>query len=167
MAVNVASEVEIQQRYYAESAHKYSEMHDQDDDGHYLALLLLVATIDYFGIKSILDVGSGTGRAVSYVKKKCPGIKIVGIEPVKELREVGYQNGLSREDLVEGDALKLAFRDGEFDMVCEFGMLHHVRNPPSLFFWAVYNASHFLHWSTTVALSTNPALRKSRRPAHR
>jgi SAM-dependent methyltransferase len=129
MSVNVAAEVEIQQRYYAESAHKYSEMHDQDDDGHYLALLLLVATIDYFGIESILDVGSGTGRAVSYVKKKCPGIKIVGIEPVKELREVGYQNGLSREDLVEGDALKLAFRNGEFDMVCEFGMLHHVRNP--------------------------------------
>src|ERR1700721_2539958 len=71
----------------------------------------------------------GAGRAVSYVKKKCAGIKIVGIEPVKELREVGYQNGLSHEDLVEGDALKLAFRDGEFDMVCEFGMLHHVRNP--------------------------------------
>jgi SAM-dependent methyltransferase len=89
----------------------------------------LVATIDHFGIESILDIGSGTGRAVAYVKKKCPGIKIIGIEPVKELREVGYQNGLSKDELIEGDALKLNFRDGEFDMVCEFGMLHHVRSP--------------------------------------
>jgi ubiquinone/menaquinone biosynthesis C-methylase UbiE len=128
MPSKVTAEAEIQQRYYAESAHKYSEMHDQDRDGHYLALALLVATIDYFGIESILDIGSGTGRAVTYVKKKCPGIKIIGLEPVKELREIGYQNGLSHDELIEGDGLKLDFRDGEFDMVCEFGVLHHVRS---------------------------------------
>jgi ubiquinone/menaquinone biosynthesis C-methylase UbiE len=122
-------EAEIQQKYYAENAHKYSEMHDQEKDEHYFALALLVATIDYFGIESILDIGSGTGRAVTYLKKKCPGVKVIGIEPVEELRRIGYRNGLSQEELIEGDALKLNFRDGEFDMVCEFGMLHHIRSP--------------------------------------
>jgi ubiquinone/menaquinone biosynthesis C-methylase UbiE len=122
-------EAEIQQKYYAENAHKYSEMHDQEKDEHYFALALLVATIDYFGIESILDIGSGTGRAVTYLKKKCPGVKVIGIEPVEELRRIGYRNGLSQEELIEGDALKLNFREGEFDMVCEFGMLHHIRSP--------------------------------------
>ncbi len=42
---------------------------------------------------------------------------------------MGYQNGLSREDLKEGNALNLDFQDGEFDMVCEFGVLHHVKSP--------------------------------------
>jgi ubiquinone/menaquinone biosynthesis C-methylase UbiE len=129
MPSKTTSEAEIQQKYYAEGAHKYSEMHVQEKDEHYLALALLVATIDYFEIGSILDIGSGTGRAVSYVKQKCPGIKIIGIEPVEELRRIGYQNGLSQEELVEGNALKLDFRDGEFDMVCEFGVLHHIRTP--------------------------------------
>jgi ubiquinone/menaquinone biosynthesis C-methylase UbiE len=122
-------EAEIQQKYYAENAHKYSEMHDQEKDEHYFALALLVATIDYFGIESILDIGSGTGRAVTYLKKKCPGVKVIGIEPVEELRRIGYRNGLSQEELIEGDALKLNFREGEFDLVCEFGMLHHIRSP--------------------------------------
>jgi SAM-dependent methyltransferase len=129
MAPNIASEAEIQQKYYAESAHKYNEMHTQEGGEHYFALSLLVATIEHFGIESILDLGSGTGRAVAYIKRKCPQIKIVGIEPVKELREIGYQNGISRDELVEGDALKLDFSDGEFDMVCEFGVLHHVKTP--------------------------------------
>jgi ubiquinone/menaquinone biosynthesis C-methylase UbiE len=129
MPSKTISEAEIQREYYAESAHKYSEMHDQEKDDHYFALTLLVATLEYFGIESILDIGSGTGRAVEYVKKKCPGIRIIGIEPVKELRQIGYQNGLSHDELIDGDALKLDFRDGEFDMVCEFGVLHHVRSP--------------------------------------
>jgi len=53
-------------------------------------------------IGSILDIGSGTGRAIRYIKKLRPELRIVGIEPVKELREVGYSHGLSEEDLVDG-----------------------------------------------------------------
>ena len=129
MPSDMASEVEIQQKYYAESAHKYNEMHDGEEGEHYFALAMLVAMVNFFGIESILDLGSGTGRAIAYVKMNCPGVKIVGVEPVKELREIGYRNGISPEELIEGNALKLPFRDGEFDMVCEFGVLHHVKTP--------------------------------------
>jgi ubiquinone/menaquinone biosynthesis C-methylase UbiE len=129
MPSKATTDVEIQQKYYAESAHIYNEMHDQEKGEHYIALGLLAAMIDYFGIRSILDIGSGTGRAVAHLKKNCPGVRIVGVEPVKELREIGYQNGLSRDELIDGDALKLNFRDGEFDAVCEFGVLHHIKTP--------------------------------------
>ncbi len=33
------------------------------------------------------------------------------------------------EELIEGDATNLKFNDQQFDLVCAFGMLHHVRKP--------------------------------------
>jgi ubiquinone/menaquinone biosynthesis C-methylase UbiE len=104
-------------------------MHVNKRDGHFFALAFLVATLDHLDISSILDIGSGTGRAIQFIKERRPDIRIVGIEPVEELRRQGYARGLSENDLVEGDANRLIFQSSEFDLVCEFGMLHHVRRP--------------------------------------
>jgi SAM-dependent methyltransferase len=128
--LNQAAEVDIQRKYYAATAHRYYDMHNSHyTDEHYFALSLLLGSLDYFGIRSILDVGAGIGRAVAYLKTKRPDLKIVGVEPVEELRQIGRQHGIPNEDLIDGDALNLHFRDGEFDMVCEFGVLHHIRTP--------------------------------------
>jgi len=54
-------------------------------------------------------------------------LRVVGIEPVKEFRQVGYDKGLTESELIDGDATKLQFSDGEFDLVCEFGVLHHIK----------------------------------------
>jgi ubiquinone/menaquinone biosynthesis C-methylase UbiE len=121
-------ELDIQRRYYAETASKYDEWHLNPQGEHYFALSFLVGVVDYLQIESILDVGSGTGRAIAYVKQKKPNIRVVGIEPVRELREIGYQKGLSKNELIDGDATGISFRDGEFDLLCEFGVLHHIRN---------------------------------------
>lgn len=129
MQVNTVSEAEIQRRYYAETSHKYNEMHVDSKGEHEFALALLSATIDHLEAKSVLDLGSGTGRAIAFLKQKHPRLKVVGLEPVKELREVGYQNGISREELIDGSGLELPFGEGEFDIVCEFGVLHHVKTP--------------------------------------
>jgi SAM-dependent methyltransferase len=67
-----------------------------------------------------------------YLKQRRPDIRVIGVEPVEELRNVGYANGLSRIDLIEGDATQLQFEDNQFDIVCEFGMLHHVRRPETV-----------------------------------
>jgi SAM-dependent methyltransferase len=53
----------------------------------------------------------------------------VGIEPVEALRKVGHQAGLSPDELKDGDINALAAADGEFDLVCEFAVLHHVPKP--------------------------------------
>ena len=119
----------MQRRYYAETASRYEAMHVNERDEHSFALGLLVASVDFLQVRSILDVGSGTGRAIRHLKKHRPDLRVVGIEPVKELREVGYSLGTAEADLVDGDANHLEFGAGEFDLVCEFAALHHMRRP--------------------------------------
>lgn len=130
MSSHKTTEVEIQREYYAKTAHRYNEMHIYDkDEEHNFALSFMVSAVDYLGIKSILDIGSGTGRVIMYLKDKRPDIRVVGLEPVKELREIGYAQGISKTELVDGDALNLQYKNNEFDLVCEFGVLHHIKAP--------------------------------------
>lgn len=125
-------EVAIQRAYYQNTAQRYDAAHVHEKDEHYFALRFLEAAIDHYGIKSVLDVGAGTGRVACYLKAKYPALKIISIEPVKELRDVGHAKGLTEEELREGDATRLQFQDAQFDLVCEFGILHHVKHPASV-----------------------------------
>jgi ubiquinone/menaquinone biosynthesis C-methylase UbiE len=124
-----ADKIEKQRRYYTQTANQYDAMHMNEDDEHFFALSFLVASLDYLHLESILDVGSGTGRAVRYIKRNRPNLRVVGIEPAEALREVGYAHGLSEEELVDGDAATLQFESSEFDLVCGFGALHHIESP--------------------------------------
>ena len=119
-------EIEIQRAYYAETAHRYDDTHVNQEGEHDFALRFLVGAVQYLGIRSILDVGSGTGRGLLEFARAMPEVTAVGIEPSAELREIGYSKGLSRSQLIDGDAMKLAFDDDSFDLVCEFGALHHI-----------------------------------------
>jgi ubiquinone/menaquinone biosynthesis C-methylase UbiE len=74
-------------------------------------------------------LAAGRGRALLRIKEKMPNYTAVGIEPSPELRGVGHAKGLSAAQLIDGDALNLAFSDGKFDLVCEFGALHHIPEP--------------------------------------
>jgi SAM-dependent methyltransferase len=123
------SAAEIQQAYYAETADKYDEMHNQDRDEHGLGLAYMMAMIEFFGIGSVLDVGSGTGYVLLKLKEKMPHIRAVGVEPSPAQRGVGYGKGLSETELFDGDAMRLAFATVSFDLVCEFGVLHHIPRP--------------------------------------
>lgn len=123
------NEIQIQRAYYADTAHRYDSMHVHQDDEHSFALRFMISIIEQFGIKSILDVGCGTGRGLLTLKRAVPDITAVGVEPSAELREIGYSNGLSETQLIHGDAMDLAFDDGAFDLVCEFGALHHMPEP--------------------------------------
>ncbi len=122
-------EVLKQRAYYKETAGIYEDLHVIDKDEHYFALRLLESAIDFYDIRSVLDVGAGTGRVARYLKERHPDLKVVSIEPVQELREVGHQKGLTPQELMDGDATSLALQDGAFDLVCAFGVLHHIRQP--------------------------------------
>jgi ubiquinone/menaquinone biosynthesis C-methylase UbiE len=128
--INKSTSEKIQAEYYQRTAEGYDELHvSQTDNDHTKALYILSSYISYYNIKSILDIGSGTGRTLLYLKEKYPNIRVVGVEPVKELREQGYKKGLSENELMDGNGYQLFFKNGEFDLVCEFGVLHHVRHP--------------------------------------
>jgi SAM-dependent methyltransferase len=118
---------EIQRGRYSEIAESYDNLHD--DPEHEIALRFLAAMLDFAGVSSVLDVGSGTGRAMTFLKTLKPELRIVGVEPVEALREAAYSKGISREELIDGDGYNLPFSEGEFDLVCEVGVLHHVREP--------------------------------------
>jgi ubiquinone/menaquinone biosynthesis C-methylase UbiE len=51
------------------------------------------------------------------------------VDPVKQLRDVEYRYGISKVEFIDGDALELKFKDGEFELVCIFGVLHHITMP--------------------------------------
>lgn len=121
--------VDIQRAYYAATADRYDAMHVHDHDEHGFALQFLIAAAGHLGIRSILDIGSGTGRGILTIKNAMPGITALGIEPVPELRKIGYSKGLSEAELIDGDAMNLEFPDNSFDLVCEFGALHHIPTP--------------------------------------
>lgn len=120
--------VSIQRDYYSRTAASYDASH-LDDPEHEFALSLMMSAIRMFGFRSVLDVGSGTGRALSALKREFPNLKVVGIEPSKELREIGHSKGLAPSELIDGDALSMNLPTNSFDLVCEFGVLHHVPKP--------------------------------------
>jgi ubiquinone/menaquinone biosynthesis C-methylase UbiE len=130
--MELSQEIELQRSYYAQTAGVYEDLHVQENDEHFFALVWLAAMIRHYGIRSILDVGSGTGRGLIYLKTMFPDLRVVGVEPSPELRQIGYGKGLSPEELIDGDAMNLAFANGSFDLVCEFGVLHHVKFPQQM-----------------------------------
>ncbi len=126
---NMENPALIQQDYYQKTANRYDSMHIHTGDEHEFAFAWMSSLIELFKIRSVLDVGAGTGRTVTWLKQHFPDLRVAGVEPVAGLREAGYRKGLSREELMDGDGNNLKFRDGEFDLVCEFGVLHHVPKP--------------------------------------
>jgi ubiquinone/menaquinone biosynthesis C-methylase UbiE len=122
------NEIETQRSYYATAAAAYDNVHVSEHDEHGMALRALAALVEFHDVRSILDIGSGTGRAMLFLKRHCPGLRVAGIEPSVELRELAYAKGIPRDDLTDGDACALSFPDDAFDMVCEFGVLHHIRD---------------------------------------
>lgn len=122
-------EAKIQREYYAKTAAEYDQTHVSGIGEHDFALAFLSSMIGFLQVRSVLDIGSGTGRALLELRTSHPGIKLVGVEPSAALREVGHAKGISGGELIDGDARNLPFAPGEFDLVCEFGALHHMPDP--------------------------------------
>jgi ubiquinone/menaquinone biosynthesis C-methylase UbiE len=118
----------IQRDYYEATAADYDSMHVSHGDEHYFALAVLAGLIEFLEAQTLLDVGSGTGRALLYLKRVKPQLSILGIEPVEGLRNMGYRAGLRTDELVDGDATSLNLADASYDVVSAFGVLHHVRD---------------------------------------
>jgi ubiquinone/menaquinone biosynthesis C-methylase UbiE len=119
---------ESQKDYYERTAKSYDAMHLLEGE-HEFALAQLLGLMRYYKFGSLLDVGAGTGRVLRHAREHLPDVDITGIEPVDGLREIGYQSGLTLQELTGGNALNLEYADNSVDIVCAFGILHHVATP--------------------------------------
>lgn len=122
-------ETNLQKSYYAITASGYDNQHLSHTDEHFLGLNYLEGLIKFHGYTSILDVGAGTGRAALFLKKMNSELRILSIEPVEELRKIGHAKGLNLLELLDGDVYNLQFENSSFDLVCAFGVFHHLKNP--------------------------------------
>ena len=123
------NEAKILQEYYAQTAESYDQMHLGEDPEHDFAMDVMIGLLRHLEVRTILDVGSGTGRVIMDVQQAMPEVRVVGLEPAEGLRKIGYQKGIPEDQLIDGDATAMDFKDGEFDLVCAFAVLHHIREP--------------------------------------
>jgi len=91
----------------------------------------IVARID---AGRILDVGTGPGYLPIEIAKRCPSVQIKGIDLSRKMIELARRNaqeaGVSEQLSFElGNANRLRFEDGLFDMVISTGVFHSWRRP--------------------------------------
>ena len=123
-----AAPEEIQASYYVRTAARYDEMHTADlQDEHYTALQIIDSVSDLLGLRTFLDVGAGTGRAVLFLRRE--GRIVRGVEPVSSLIGQAVAKGLAEGDILCGSGQSLPFEDQSFDAVLECAVLHHVADP--------------------------------------
>jgi SAM-dependent methyltransferase len=120
---------ERQRAYYAEHASAYAASHEGGDSAHDRALEQLVPILRGLSARSLLDVGSGTGRALRYFREHMPELNLAGVEPSPEMIAQAELNGLAANTIVEGTGTSLPFPDASFDVVTAFGVMHHVPVP--------------------------------------
>lgn len=126
------SATQRQDEYYQNHANSYDSMHLHSKDmlGHNLALALAKGFCEGLNIKSILDVGTGTGRGIRSLASIRTTPKIVGIDRSLPLLRKAYDNcELPPCSFLQGNANALPFPDESFDLTIALGLLHHVPNP--------------------------------------
>jgi ubiquinone/menaquinone biosynthesis C-methylase UbiE len=103
-------------------------MHNASTGEHALALNFCLGFAQQFSFKSVLDVGCGTGVAIS--KMRNHGLVASGVEPVQALIDIAVKkHQVPQNCLSVGSAEKLEYANTSFDAVTEFGVLHHVKRP--------------------------------------
>lgn len=122
----------MQRDYYEETAAVYDDLHESEIE-HTIALQYMLTIMTGLGIRSVLDVGSGTGRVSAFLARHDPSLNVLGLEPVMALiRQAVKQKGIPSRSLVNGVGERLPFRDASFDAVVETATLHHTPHPEYL-----------------------------------
>ena len=123
------AQAKVQLDFYAGQAAGYVPQHFGQGEVD-PALPFVIGQIRMRGWTSLLDIGSGSGRIPAILRDHATLDRLVGLEPSAEMRAVARERyGFAESEFVDGDATSLPFADREFDVVTEFAVLHHLRQP--------------------------------------
>lgn len=115
-----------EQKQYFETAYRTGS--DIWTDKHYHHKMF--SYISEFPTNSlVLDIGTGRGRWPFAMAET--GLRVIGLDYVKSLAEVGNHEAKAKHlegklRFVHGDALDINFTDESFDAVTDFGLLQHL-----------------------------------------
>jgi ubiquinone/menaquinone biosynthesis C-methylase UbiE len=133
MARNIDNAVELQRKYYTETAARYEEMHEHEASGDAEHMAFILALLRMLQAGSVLDVGTASGRALRTLKTAIPELFLCGIDPVAALLDQAVLRGnVQSGAIIQGKGDALPFANSSFDVVCEFGILHHVADPQTV-----------------------------------
>jgi ubiquinone/menaquinone biosynthesis C-methylase UbiE len=116
------------QSYYADTAEQYDTLHG-DEVEHRTALHLTAALVRRLRPSSLLDVGCGTGRALSFFREELPHLALRGADPSPELLRVASERHGIPSGWLDVTGEHLPYPDAAFDVAVAFGVLHHVAEP--------------------------------------
>jgi ubiquinone/menaquinone biosynthesis C-methylase UbiE len=124
---------EIQRRYYTDTAARYDSMHAHEGCGDPAITKFVSALLQMLEVRTVLDVGTATGRGIRDLKQALPGLFFCGVEPVAALVDQAVQSGnTAGVQIIRATGDALPFPNASFDAVCEFAVLHHVANPSAV-----------------------------------
>ena len=130
---SVPRDVEIQRRYYSETASRYETMHAQEGATDAFSQDFIHSVLRLFQVQSVLDVGAATGCGLRGFRNALPGVFVCGVEPVAALLQQGRASGnFSSVSVLQASGEALPFPDRSFDAVCESATLHHVPDPAAV-----------------------------------
>jgi ubiquinone/menaquinone biosynthesis C-methylase UbiE len=133
MAGNTSETVQLQRQYYTDTAAEYDAAHAGEGDDDPVNLRLVYGFLRMIEARTVLDIGAGTGRAILHLMKNMPDLSVRGVEPVAARIDQAVQTkGIPGGVIVQGVGEALPFGNASFDVVCAFGMLHHVTNPDAV-----------------------------------
>jgi SAM-dependent methyltransferase len=132
MRHNENTAVDLQRAYYERTAQDYRNLHEAEHSAHDQALQLILPLLRQLDVRSVLDVGAGTGRALRFFAKHRSDLALHGIEPVPALIRQAEDSGLPAGIVRQGSGEALDFPTGSIDVVTSFGVLHHVPQPAAV-----------------------------------
>ena len=110
------SAVQIQRKYYEDTAAHYDSMHANEGDSDEAIGNFVHGILRMLDVRSVLDVGAATGRGLHKIKAALPDAFVCGIEPVAGLIEQAQKNGSTCSGpMLRASGEALPFRDASFD----------------------------------------------------
>lgn len=130
MPTEVSRGEQIQRKYYSDSASRYDQMHAYEGVADPSTIRFVQSILRMVDARSVLDVGTATGRGLPDLKDAVPEAFVCGVEPVAAFVDQAVQKGNTASgSILIGSGNALPFADRSFDVVCEFAVLHHVPDP--------------------------------------
>jgi len=130
MTAKLREGVELQRRYYTETASRYGQMHAHEGAADAFANKVFRSILTMVGARSVLDVGTANGKTLHEMRESFPELFVCGIEPVAALVQEALRGNFAVPGcIIRATGETLPFADASFDVVCEFAVLHHVPNP--------------------------------------